>query len=476
MLLTITTTQPPATDLGFLLHKSPFTADGVHTLSLSHGQAHVFYPEASESRCTAALLVELDPVGLVRGRGPEGEGAPLLQYVNDRPYAASSFLAVAIGHAFSTALSGRSKERPELAARAIPLEARVSAVPCRGEGGAAMARAFFEPLGYAVELEQGPLDPRFPAWGTSPYATITLRGTVRLADMLSHLVVLIPALDGETHYWVGEDEVEKLLRRGEGWLASHPAKEPITARYLRHQRRLAELALSRLVDEESVETEPERTRDEEEQQLEKPLRLAERRVEAVLEVVRASGLRSLVDLGCGQARFVRAAMKEKQLDRIVGVDVSSRALEVAEARLERRATSEADEARVQLLLGSVLYRDARLDGIDVATCIEVIEHLDPDRLPFFVENVFGAMRPKLVVLTTPNVEANAKMPGLPAGAMRHRDHRFEWTRAEFSDWCVEIGKRRGYDVRFAPIGDDDPMVGAPTQMAVLTRREQTGAR
>lgn len=465
MLLTITTTHAPATDLGYLLHKSPVT-EGAHEIALSHGRALVFYPEASEARCTAALLVELDPVGLVRGRGP-GDGAPLAHYVNDRPYAASSFLAVAIGKAFSSALGGRSRERQALADAAIPLEARVSSVPVPSE---AMVRSFFEPLGYEVALDLHPLDPTFPAWGAAHGATLGLRGTLRLRELLTHLVVLIPALDGETHYWVGEDEVQKLLRRGEGWLASHPAREVIAQRYLRHQRRLAKLALAHLLEEEGADDETE-ARDQEEDALEKPMRLAERRVEAVLEVVRASGLRSLVDLGCGQGRFVRAAAKEKQLERIVGVDVSSRALEVAEARLEKRHLSEAERSRVALLLGSALYRDVRLDGIDVVTCIEVIEHLDPDRLPFFVENVFGAMRPRLVVLTTPNVEANAKMAGLSAGQRRHRDHRFEWTRDEFVGFCAEVGRTHGYDVRFAGVGDEDPAVGAPTQMAVLTRRE-----
>jgi len=466
MLLTISTTHSPATDLGYLLHKSPF-AEAPHEVSLSYGRAHVFYPEATQARCTAALLVELDPIALVRGRGPDGEGAPLAHYVNDRPYAASSFLAVAIGSAFSSALGGRSRERPELAETAIPIEVRVSSVRVPTE---AMVRSFFEPLGYAVELALTPIDATFPEWGTARTATLTLRGSMRVRDLLAHLCVLIPALDGETHYWVGDDEIEKLLRRGEGWLAAHPARETITARYLRHQKRLAKIALARLVDDESAETDDVEAKDREEDAIEKPIRLAEKRVEGVLEVVRASGLRSLVDLGCGSGGFVRAALKEKQLERIVGVDVSSRALAIADARMEKRL-SESDRARVSMLLGSVLYRDARLDGLEVATCIEVIEHLDRDRLPFFVQNVFGAMRPKLVIVTTPNVEANAKMPGLPVGAFRHRDHRFEWTRAELTVFAVDVARAHGYDVRFAGIGDDDPIVGAPTQMAIFARAD-----
>src|SRR5687767_13895060 len=128
MLLTITTTHRPATDLGYLLHKNPARAQ---TFELPFGRAHVLYPEASAERCTAALLLEIDPVGLVR-RKPGGEGFGLAQYVNDRPYVASSFLSVAIAEVYGSALAGRSRDRPELAETAIPLTARLAAVPARG--------------------------------------------------------------------------------------------------------------------------------------------------------------------------------------------------------------------------------------------------------------------------------------------------------------------------------------------------------
>src|SRR5438477_4510733 len=130
MLLTLTTTAAPATDLGYLLAKNPAR---LHTFDLTFGKVHVFYPEASPERCTAALLLDVDPVGLVRGRhGPAGEGGALEQYVNDRPYVASSFLSVAIARVLGSALAGRSRERPELAETPLPLEAHVAAVPCRG--------------------------------------------------------------------------------------------------------------------------------------------------------------------------------------------------------------------------------------------------------------------------------------------------------------------------------------------------------
>ncbi|MBC7809702.1 MAG: 3' terminal RNA ribose 2'-O-methyltransferase Hen1, partial [Burkholderiales bacterium] len=247
MLLTITTTYQPATDLGYLLAKHPAR---VQAFNLAFGQAHVFYPEATDERCTAALLLDVDPVGLVRR---EGGGVSLEQYVNDRPYAASSFMSVAIAQVYRSGLSGTCKERPELAVMPIPLEAKITALPCRG--GEKLLRELFEPLGYTVTAEHYALDAAFPAWGESAYFTVTLTVTTRLQDLLSHLYVLIPVLDDKKHYFVSDDEVSKLLRHGEGWLKDHPALELITSRYLRRQRGLMREALAQLVEAETPQVE-----------------------------------------------------------------------------------------------------------------------------------------------------------------------------------------------------------------------------
>jgi 3' terminal RNA ribose 2'-O-methyltransferase Hen1 len=232
MLLTITTTVDPASDLGFLLHKHP---GRVQSFDVSVGAAHVFYPEVGKRRTTAALLLEVDPVGLVRGRhGPAGDGFALGQYVNDRPYAASSMLAVAIKEVFRTALTGRCASHQELADSALPLELHVPALPCRG--GIDLARKVFEPLGWLVTATAVPLDPAIPRWGESRCLDLRLAGSVRLADALNHLYVLLPVLDDAKHYWVSTDEVDKLVRAGGDWLAGHPEKELITRRYLAHKR------------------------------------------------------------------------------------------------------------------------------------------------------------------------------------------------------------------------------------------------
>ena len=333
MLLTITTTHQPATDLGYLLHKNPARAQ---RFDLSFGTAHVVYPEASPARCTVALILDVDPVGLVRGRrGPSGEGGLLTQYVNDRPYVASSFLSVALNAVFGSALGGRSKDRQELADRAIPLEARLAAVPCRG--GEEFLRRLFEPLGYTVHATVQPLDPTMPDWGDSRYYIVTLAHETRLAELLTHLYVLIPVLDDDKHYWVGDDEVEKLIRHGEGWLATHPERELITRRYLKHQHSLVRDAVARLITEEEPaeeETSAAAARDAEEGTLERPLSLNEQRLGTVLGALRASEATSVLDLGCGEGRLLRLLLAERQLTRIVGMDVSHRALEIAAERLK----------------------------------------------------------------------------------------------------------------------------------------------
>jgi 3' terminal RNA ribose 2'-O-methyltransferase Hen1 len=469
MLLTITTTFRPATDLGHLLGKHP---SRVHSVSLSFGRAHVFYPEAKEDRCTAALLLEIDPVGLVRNRrGPAGEGRALEQYVNDRPYVGSSFLSVAIAEVFGSALSGKSRDRAELVEQALPLQAKISVLPCRG--GEAFLRRLFEPLGYAVFAAGHPLDDRFTDWGDSPYFTVTLEASLPLRRLLNHLYVLIPVLDNDKHYWVGDDEVEKLLRHGEGWLSSHPEREVIARRYLKHRRNLVNDAMEQLLGEEDPSfAQDEANRVLEEAQIEERISLNEQRLGAVLAALKSSGAKRVLDLGCGEGRLLQTLLKEKQFEQLVGLDVSHRALEIAKDRLNLDRLPEMQRKRVQLLHGSLMYRDKRLADFDAAAVVEVIEHFDPPRLAAFERVLFESAKPRTIVLTTPNYEYNVKWKSLPAVRWRHKDHRFEWTRAEFQAWGNRIGERFGYNVRFLPVGPEDVVVGAPTQMALFIRAEE----
>ena len=466
MLLTITMTSDesvPATDLGFLLHKHP---DRVQVFEQSFGTAHVFYPEASPARCTAALLLEVDPIGLQRSRGRNSPDFSLSQYVNDRPYAASSLLASAMNAVFRTAMRGRCPSRQDLADGGVPLELSLPALPCRG--GAAYARRLFEPLGWEVAAEAVPLDERFPQWGDSRYVTLTLRGTARLADALNQVYVLLPVLDQAKHYWLAPDEVDKLIRAGSGWLADHPERAGITRRYLGNRHGLVRAALGRLADAEGLPEDalelPEVNPAEEEHERRVPLN--ERRLEAVTAVLKKEEARSVLDLGCGQGKLLARLLRDPSFARVAGVDVSHTAVTIARRRLKVDRMPSAQAARLELFQGALTYLDDRFRGYDAAVLMEVIEHVDLPRLPALARVVFGHAGPRTVVVTTPNVEHNVRYEGLTG--MRHADHRFEWTRAQFREWAEEVCARYGYQVRYEPVGEDDPEVGPPTQMGVFT--------
>ncbi|HSR52471.1 MAG TPA: 3' terminal RNA ribose 2'-O-methyltransferase Hen1 [Acidobacteriota bacterium] len=464
MLLTIKTTHRPATDLGYLLVKHP---DKCQTFSLAYGKAHVFYPLATEEQCVAALLLDFDPVGLVRGRrwGPKSKGT-LAHYVNDRPYAATSFLSVAIAQVLGTAMKGVSKDRQELADSPLPFEACLSVVPSRG--GESFLRGLFGPLGYEVEAQPIPLDEAFPEWGGGSYYRLRLKADVRLADLLTHLYVLIPVLDNQKHYWVGEEEVEKLLDKAGDWLKFHPMREQITRRYLKHRSSLFRDALERLTAEDDPQSEErEAAKEREEDDLERPIGLNDQRIGAVLAVLKNANASRVLDLGCGEGKLVQALLKEAGVSRVVGIDVSMRSLEQARDRLKLDRMPGRQRKRVELFQGSLTYRDDRFSDCDAACAVEVVEHIDPSRLGAFERVLFEFAKPPLVVMTTPNVEYNVRFESLNAGQFRHRDHRFEWTRQEFQAWCEGVAQRHGYQVRFLPIGGEEAEVGPPTQMAVF---------
>ncbi len=464
MLLTITTTHRPAPDLGYLLEKHPGKCQ---SFELSFGKAHVFYPVVTEENCSAALLLDLDPIGLVRGR--RGGDAPTLgAYVNDRPYVGSSFFSVAIAQVFGSALGGRSRERSELAKSAIPLEVSLSALRCRG--GESLVQRLFAPLGYEVTTRPLPLDPEFPEWGPGAHLALELRGRVRLCDLLAHLYVLMPVLDNDKHYFVGDDEVDKLLAKGASWLPTHPERELIVSRFLKYRRSLARDALERLAADDEVDPDAnEEAKQCEEAAVEERVRLSEQRLGAVIGALKAANAKSVVDLGCGEGHLLRALMQDKDFTRIVGMDVSPHALERAHERLRLDEIPERQRGRISLVQGSLVYRDERLAGFDAACLVEVIEHLDLERVPVLERVLFEHAKPRTVVVTTPNVEYNVRFEGLPAGSFRHRDHRFEWSREQFQGWASRVAEEHGYAVRFVPVGPEDQGVGAPTQMAVFSQ-------
>ena len=461
VLLTLTSTTAPARDLGYLLRKHP---DRLQSFDLPFGTAQIFYPEATDERCTAAILLDIDPVGLVRGRPSAAESSGLIDaYVNDRPYVASSLLSVAIARVLGAALGGRS-DRPELAERELQLEATLS--PVRGSGDG-LAERLFVPLGYSVVASPVDVDDLARSGSNE---SLTISATVTLQRLLTHLYVLMPVLDGEKHYWVGDEEAEKLLRFGQDWLPSHPERELIAKRYLKRAPSLARAVVAQLValdDSIGNEAPAGGSMAQREAALERPLRLQDRRIAAVALALKEAGARSIVDVGCGEGDLLVALARETTIDRLVGVDVSMRELERAKSRLDRTSMTLSRKERIELFQSSVLYFDDRLTGADAVTLLEVIEHVEPSRLSGLAKVLFGETKPKLVIVTTPNREYNVLFPALPDGARRHQDHRFEWTREEFATWADSVASRYDYSVSFEVIGDVHPKYGSPTQMAVF---------
>ncbi|WP_207423033.1 3' terminal RNA ribose 2'-O-methyltransferase Hen1 [Desertivirga brevis] len=462
MLLTITNRKQPASDLSFLLHKHPAK---VQSVELSAGKAHIFYERADNEECTAVLLLDIDPVGLVRNDGPNGNDFALEQYVNDRPYVASSFMSAAIAKAFSSALNGRCKDKPELVDQPLSLEIKLAVLPVRG--GEEFLRRLFEPLGYEVNATNHTLDDTFPKWGQSRYYTVILKNEISVQQLLSHLYVLIPVCDNDKHYWVSQHEVEKLLEKGQDWLDTHPEKEIIVRRYLKHQRSLANKALEVLISKDLEDVVPEEAELAGSEEPEKVVRIHEQRLVAARDALLSAGCKRVVDLGCGEGRLMKLLLAEKAFEYVLGMDVSYRCLEIAKDRLKLERLSEKQSNRVRLIQGSLTYRDKRIEGFDGAALVEVIEHLDRPRLAALERTVFEFAKPGMVVLTTPNAEYNVRFEDYEEGKMRHSDHRFEWTRKEFETWASGIAERYSYEVSFSPVGEVDPEVGALSQMAVF---------
>jgi 3' terminal RNA ribose 2'-O-methyltransferase Hen1 len=457
VLLEITTTHYPATDLGFLLNKHP---DRLQSVELAIGKAHVFYREANNAVCTACLLLDINPIDLVRTRG---QMAFLQQhYVNDRPYTANSFLSTAMVKAFGSAMNGTAKGKPELVDAPLPLKAALYSLTA--DCDPSFINKLLEPLGYNITVETLPLDERFSSWGLSKAVNLTVEKTTTVQELLSQLYVFILALDNDRHYWISRTDIDTLLRRGEGWLQDHPEKEWITKRFLKNLRTYTSQALLRLAGEEALEEADTRSKEW--------VSLHEQRLQKAYEFIKQSGAATVLDLGCGEGKLMKKLIRDSRFKRIVGMDVSFSELQKAKENLFLDTASPLMRERIALFQGSVTYKDDRMKGFDAAALVEVIEHLDEERLPSMERVVFGSAGPTTVVLSTPNAEHNSVYERLNADAFRHEDHRFEWTREQFKQWCAKVCAQFNYEVAIYPVGEEAPGVGAPSQMAVFKKKQE----
>ena len=461
MLLTITYEGTNTQELGYLLHKNPERAQ---QFELSYGKAYVFYPEVSDTRTTAALLLDIDSLDLARGKIGSRDGG-LFDYVNDRPYASTSFMSTAVVRIFGTAMNGKCDKNQKLAD--TPLKLTACLYSLKDNGDTELAKEMFEPLGYTVTAQRTKLDDSFPEWGISPYIDLTISGTVKLSELLNHIYVLIPVFDKQKHYYISEDEIQKLLDHGEGWLAEHPYREKITRRYFTARKSYARKALDILLSDEIINDD--NTDDTENTETEIRTPLNTQRMETVKNAVLASGASSVIDLGCGECRLTSLLLNEQQIKKVTACDVSVSELEKAAQRLHLDRMQPYRKNKLTLMQASLTYRDKRFEGYDCACVIEVIEHIEPLRISAFERAVFEFAAPKTVILTTPNREYNANYEHMQENTLRHGDHRFEWSREEFKTWTEHICETFGYTCEISGIGDTDEKLGTPTQMGVFTK-------
>lgn len=462
MLLAIEAQITPGSDLGYLLHKNPAHH---YTRSSPVGQVHMLYPEVTATQAQALLLLEVDPVAGVRQK--RGHTLGMDQYVNDRPFVAGSLLSVALAQHLASALNGHAKERPERVHEAIPLKLTLAAVASRG--GPQLFETLFAPLGYRWQAERYTYAEGLAEQSESPYYTLTLEHCLPVQKALQHLYILLPVLDRYKHYYYGKAEIEKLLRHGEGWLETHPAQNLIVHRYLSHRPSLAQEALAQLAQLAPEDLLSDAQQGAEEQELEAPLSLNKQRIACVVDYVNEvlssdTSAKRLIDLGCGEGQVLQALLKHTPLSEIVGVDVSPHELERAERRLKLERMPEYQQRRLHLHQSSALYSDTRLHGADMVILVEVIEHLEPYQLQRLARVIFGEMQAKRLWISTPNREYNTVF-GMNPAHLRHGDHRFEWTRAEFQSWCQHQAQTYGYTVSFGGIGPEDTQYGHPTQWA-----------
>lgn len=434
MLLTLRVTGPHASDLEVLLDKCP---DKLHSTSLPFGLAHVFFPEVSPDAVTVALVVDVDAVVWSSNGFSSGFGLTN-----------AAMLSAAIASVFSTALAARSPGRPDLVTAILPVEVRVSSFDVRP--GTDDARALFSPLGYDVVVHEDVVDALSGTSTNLVRQTVCLAKQCSLYEVLSHLYVLGPVLDGHADDHVLERERDALLLHAEGAARGHVAGDRIIQAYAARRPSGAGAALARLLAMDVTEGQT---------ALDSaiaPTLLDDARIDAIVFELREASVSSVVDLGCGDGKLLARLVREKVLTRIVGFDVSIRALDAAASRmkLDRRGGKKSE--RIELLHGSLFYSDSRLQGFDAAVLADVIQHVNADRLGDLERVVFHDAQPATVVVMM-NV---ATRDGVVPPGLEH-----SWSTNQFDAWASAVSERRAYRVRLLSIGSSGPT----TRMAVFTR-------
>ena len=446
MLLTIACNGPDATDLSWLLHKRP---DRFQKFDLGYGNAFIFFPEYARDRCTACLLLEIRSDSLNElCKAKDGE----FQYVNSRQYLSSSLLSAAIGRAFSSALKGVCQDKPSLVDKSYDIEIRISSFSCRINPD--FIERILAPLGYGIEWEELQKEEDYLDGGFS-YGDLHLRIHATLQNVLSHLYILFPVFDRQTHVWLGETQLQKFIRHSQKWLGEHPEKRLIINEYFGPAADLRYRMLELFGALRNQDDNPQYAS------------LNYARQSAIDGVLAASGAKSVIDLGCGNASLLSYLHEKDTYEKLAGMDVSAKNIESARKKLgssflHTRATPD-------LFIGSLTYSDKRIFGYDAAILSEVIEHFETERMDSIMRIILSEARPKLFVMTTPNKTYNHEFPFLEPGAFRHPDHRHEFDKNEFSEFCERYASMFDYDFEMSHIGEELSEVGAPTLMGIFKK-------
>ena len=497
MYLTVKAAGPHAGMISHLLAKNPHNR---YERNEKGARVRLIYSAFAEEKIEFTIFATPDPIDLVKG---SPHSYDITQYINDREFVVSSLFCSYIRPALGTALNGKPKaDYADWVEHVFPLE--VTFGPVASNLPDAVIESLFTALGYEADIERGAAEYTFDLKSRSSVRNIRVSGQATLQQMLRQLFILMPVLDDYKHYYIGTEEIDKLQRYGEGWLQDHPQQELIIKRALRFApliadyRKLAgdnvQKAAVNLLDTNTTDTDANTLQQPGNEQITTgitasqqgeadtlsssadvqetavpPIRLNELRYQAIVDQVSSlPRRRSVVDFGAGEGKLSVRLAGIEGVEQVYAVEPSAyaglRALERF-GKLER----EGQQIVPRLVTGSLFYRDDQWAGQDVIILCEVIEHINEHRLPQVMATLLDEYHPETLIMTTPNREYNAVYE-MEEQEIRHTDHRFEWTRAEWADHCQDWVSGRPYEVSLHGIGDISEIHGQPTQMAVFRRK------
>lgn len=453
MQLTIKAIGENSRVISYLLSKNP---SNLYDRDEKGSRVRLVYTAFTEEETELLIYVTPDPVELVRNSPNTFD---ITQYINDREFAVSSLFCSYIKSALATALNGKPKD-DFIKWVDYKFDLILGFGPVASDLPDAVIESIFTPIGYEVKIERGITDYSFKLKSRSSARYINLTGRQTLQNAIRHLFILIPVLDNYKHYYMDKSEVDKLERYGTGWLDDHPMRDLIIKRALKFKELISEVASPKKEDLLQGDSEPV-------EESEIKVRLNEQRYQTIVDIVtKLPQKETVVDFGSGEGKLSVRLGFIPGVKEVLAVEPSQVSQLRAIRKIDKVRSSEGFVAPTQVW-GSLFYFDTRLCDKDVMILSEVIEHIDEYRLAPIIETVFAQYSPKTLIINTPNYEYNVVFE--MKDNLRHSDHRFEWTREQFSLWCKELGARYNYSVNIGGIGEEDTDHGFPTQIAIFSK-------